>query len=80
VMLLDEPSLGLAPILVEAIFQVIREINASGTTVLLIEQNAGLALDTAARGYVLETGVITLAGEASALKGDPAVMQAYLGM
>ncbi|HEY6379677.1 MAG TPA: ABC transporter ATP-binding protein [Candidatus Dormibacteraeota bacterium] len=80
VMLLDEPSLGLAPILVDAIFQVIREINATGTTVLLIEQNAGLALDTAARAYVLETGVITLSGAASALKDDPAVMQAYLGM
>jgi branched-chain amino acid transport system ATP-binding protein len=80
VILLDEPSLGLAPILVETIFRVIQEINATGTTVLLIEQNAGLALDTAARAYVLETGVITLSGAASKLKNDPAVMQAYLGM
>jgi branched-chain amino acid transport system ATP-binding protein len=80
VLLLDEPSLGLSPILVETIFRVVREINATGTTVLLIEQNATLALDTAARAYVLETGVVTLSGVASALKDDPAVMQAYLGM
>ena len=79
-LLLDEPSLGLAPILVDTIFQTIREINAAGTTVLLIEQNAGLALDTAARAYVLETGSITLAGPASQLRDDPAVMAAYLGM
>ena len=80
VLLLDEPSLGLSPILVEAIFRVIKEVNESGTTVLLIEQNAALALDTAARAYVLETGSITLSGPASKLKNDPAVMQAYLGM
>jgi branched-chain amino acid transport system ATP-binding protein len=80
VLLLDEPSLGLAPILVDVIFGVIREINAAGTTVLLIEQNAGLALDTARRGYVLETGSISLEGPAAELKASPAVQQAYLGM
>jgi branched-chain amino acid transport system ATP-binding protein len=80
VLLLDEPSLGIAPILIDAIFEVIREINASGTTVLLIEQNASLALDTARRGYVLETGSISLSGPAADLKNDPAVQRAYLGM
>jgi branched-chain amino acid transport system ATP-binding protein len=80
VLLLDEPSLGLAPILVDAIFQVIREINAQGTTVLLIEQNARLALATAGRGYVLETGSIVMSGPASELAGSPEVQRAYLGM
>jgi branched-chain amino acid transport system ATP-binding protein len=80
VLLLDEPSLGLAPILVDAIFEVIREINSKGTTVLLIEQNALLALKTAARAYVLETGSVALSGQASELLKSPDVQRAYLGM
>ena len=80
VLLLDEPSLGLAPILVDAIFEVIREINAHGTTILLIEQNALLALDVARRAYVLETGSIALSGSAAELKESEAVQRAYLGM
>jgi branched-chain amino acid transport system ATP-binding protein len=80
VLLLDEPSLGLAPILVDAIFEVIREINAAGTTVLLIEQNARLALATARRGYVLETGSIAMQGPAQELADSPEVRRAYLGM
>ena len=80
VLLLDEPSLGLAPILVDAIFEVIREINKKGTTILLIEQNALLALKTAARGYVLETGEIALSGPAADLLTSPDVQRAYLGM
>ncbi|HEV7680137.1 MAG TPA: ABC transporter ATP-binding protein [Candidatus Dormibacteraeota bacterium] len=80
VLLLDEPSLGLAPILVEAIFEVIREINAQGTTVLLIEQNARLALATAGRAYVLETGSIAMEGPAAELASSPEVQRAYLGV
>ncbi|MDB5063727.1 MAG: transporter ATP-binding protein [Chloroflexi bacterium] len=80
VLLLDEPSLGLAPILVDAIFEVIREINATGTTILLIEQNALLALDVARRAYVLETGSIALSGSAAELRQSEAVQRAYLGM
>ena len=80
ILLLDEPSLGLSPILVDAIFEVIREINTAGTTILLIEQNALLALKTAARGYVLETGRIALSGPASDLLTSPDVQRAYLGM
>jgi branched-chain amino acid transport system ATP-binding protein len=80
VLLLDEPSLGLAPKLVESIFEVIREVNAEGTTVLLIEQNALLALKTAARGYVLETGSIATSGPASELLASPDIKKAYLGM
>ena len=80
VLLLDEPSLGLAPILVETIFSVIRDINASGTTVLLIEQNALLALHTAARGYVLETGSMVTSGPSQELLTSPDVQRAYLGM
>jgi branched-chain amino acid transport system ATP-binding protein len=80
VLLLDEPSLGLAPILVDAIFEVIREINAKGTTILLIEQNALLALRTAARGYVLETGSVALSGSAEELIASPDIQRAYLGM
>jgi branched-chain amino acid transport system ATP-binding protein len=79
-LLLDEPSLGLSPILVDAIFEVIREINAKGTTILLLEQNALLALKTASRGYVLETGRIALSGPARDLLGSPDVQRAYLGM
>ncbi len=80
VLLLDEPSLGLAPILVDAIFDVIREINAAGTTILLIEQNALLALNVARRAYVLETGSIALSGSAAELQQSEAVQRAYLGM
>lgn len=80
VLLLDEPSLGLAPIVVEAVFAVIREINQGGTTVLLIEQNALLALNTARRGYVLETGVVATEGPAADLLRSPEVQRAYLGM
>jgi branched-chain amino acid transport system ATP-binding protein len=80
VLLLDEPSLGLAPILVDAIFEVIREINAKGTTILLIEQNALLALKTAVRGYVLETGSVALSGPAEELIASPDIQRAYLGM
>jgi branched-chain amino acid transport system ATP-binding protein len=80
VLMLDEPSLGLAPILVDAIFEVIREINAKGTTILLIEQNALLALKTAVRGYVLETGSVALSGPAEELIASPDIQRAYLGM
>jgi branched-chain amino acid transport system ATP-binding protein len=80
VLLLDEPSLGLAPILIDAIFDVIREVNASGTTILLIEQNALLALNVARRAYVLETGSIALSGSSAELLESEAVQRAYLGM
>lgn len=78
-MLLDEPSMGLAPRLVREIFQTLREINASGTTILLVEQNARQALKLAHRGYVLETGRLTLAGTARELMDNPNVKAAYLG-
>jgi branched-chain amino acid transport system ATP-binding protein len=80
VLLLDEPSLGLAPIVVENLFAVIREINQGGTTVLLIEQNALLALNTARRGYVLEVGGVALEGPSAELLTSPDVQRAYLGM
>ena len=79
VLLLDEPSLGLAPFLVQEIFRIIREINEGGTTVLLVEQNAHMALAIAHRGYVLETGCVTLADTAAALLANPEVRRAYLG-
>jgi len=78
-LLLDEPSMGLAPILVEDIFRTIREINQEGTTVLLVEQNALMALSVANRGYVLETGKIALEGSATDLRQNPQVKAAYLG-
>jgi branched-chain amino acid transport system ATP-binding protein len=78
-MLLDEPSMGLAPVLVREIFQTLREINAGGTTILLVEQNARQALKLAHRGYVLETGRLTVAGTAEELMGNPSVKYAYLG-
>ncbi|MBI3431750.1 MAG: ABC transporter ATP-binding protein [Hydrogenophilales bacterium] len=78
-LLLDEPSMGLAPLMVQAVFDIIRRIAADGVAVLLIEQNAHLALKTCARGYVLENGVVTLSGPASDLAANPAVRQAYLG-
>ena len=78
-MLLDEPSMGLAPLLVKEIFSIIKEINASGTTILLVEQNAHMALSIAHQAYVLETGRITLAGTAKELSESEAVRKAYLG-
>ena len=78
-LLLDEPSLGLAPIIVREIFNIIDQLHASGTTILLVEQNAWLALQHADRGYVLEAGSITISGPARDLLDDPRVKQAYLG-
>ena len=78
-LLLDEPSMGLAPIFVERIFEIIVEINRQGTPVLLVEQNALMALEVANRGYVLETGTIALADEAGALRENEQVRKAYLG-
>jgi len=78
-LLLDEPSMGLAPILVEQIFTIIQTINGQGTTVLLIEQNASMALRIAKRGYILQTGEIVLSDDAAALAKNPAVREAYLG-
>ena len=78
-MLLDEPSMGLAPLLVQEIFQIVREINSTGTTILLVEQNARQALRLAHRGYVLETGVLTVSGSAEELMNHPNVKSAYLG-
>ncbi|ODV04011.1 MAG: ABC transporter ATP-binding protein [Thiobacillus sp. SCN 63-57] len=78
-LLLDEPSMGLAPLMVQAVFDIIRRIAAGGVAVLLIEQNAHLALKTCARGYVLENGSVTLSGPAAELSANPAVRQAYLG-
>jgi branched-chain amino acid transport system ATP-binding protein len=78
-LLLDEPSMGLAPLMVRAVFDIIHQIAAGGVAVLLIEQNAHLALKTCARGYVLETGAITLSGNAAELAANPAVRHAYLG-
>jgi branched-chain amino acid transport system ATP-binding protein len=78
-LLLDEPSMGLAPLMVRAVFNIIHQIAAGGVAVLLIEQNAHLALKTCARGYVLETGAITLSGDAAELAANPAVRHAYLG-
>ena len=78
-LLLDEPSMGLAPIMVEKIFEVIRLIAAEGVTMLLVEQNARLALEASHRAYVLESGLVTISGEASKLLGDPQVRSAYLG-
>jgi branched-chain amino acid transport system ATP-binding protein len=78
-LLLDEPSMGLAPVLVERIFQIIREINEQGTTILLVEQNANVALEIATRGYVLETGKIVNSAPAEKLREDPKVREAYLG-
>ncbi len=78
-LLLDEPSMGLAPILVEEIFSIIQEINSQGVSVLLVEQNALMALSIAHRGYVLETGRIVLSGTGQELMHNPQVMQAYLG-
>ncbi len=78
-LLLDEPSMGLAPILVEEIFHIIQSINAQGTSILLVEQNAAMALSIASRGYVLETGRVVLEGNAQGLLQNPQVQEAYLG-
>jgi branched-chain amino acid transport system ATP-binding protein len=80
IIILDEPSMGLAPILVEQIFEIIKEINKAGTTVLLVEQNAMMALAVANRGYIVQTGEITLEDEASKLTKNPKVREAYLGV
>ncbi len=78
-LLLDEPSMGIAPILVERIYETIAEINKQGTTILLVEQNANFALDVSKRAYVLETGVVTLSDQSAALRENPEVQKAYLG-
>jgi branched-chain amino acid transport system ATP-binding protein len=79
-LMLDEPSMGLAPIFVEKIFEIIQEINAQGTPILLVEQNALMALDVAQRGYVMETGTIALADDAKALRENEQVQKTYLGV
>jgi branched-chain amino acid transport system ATP-binding protein len=78
-LLLDEPSMGLSPIMVEKIFEVVRSVHAQGTTVLLVEQNARLALESASRAYVMESGQITMSGNARQMLDDPRVRAAYLG-
>jgi branched-chain amino acid transport system ATP-binding protein len=78
-LLLDEPSLGLAPVIVDKIYEIIREINQRGVTILLVEQNANYALDVSNRGYVLETGTVALSNDSESLRNDPEVMKAYLG-
>jgi branched-chain amino acid transport system ATP-binding protein len=78
-LLLDEPSMGLAPLLVDEIFRLVAEINRAGTTILLVEQNANMALSVANRAYVLETGRIVLSGSAEELRENPKVREAYLG-
>jgi branched-chain amino acid transport system ATP-binding protein len=79
VLLLDEPSMGLSPIMVDKIFEVIQEVSAQGVTILLVEQNASRALQIAHRGYVMESGLITLSGDAHEMLHDPKVREAYLG-
>ena len=78
-LLLDEPSMGIAPVLVERIYETIVEINRQGTTILLVEQNANSALEVSNRGYVLETGVVALSDDSEALRTNPDVQKAYLG-
>jgi branched-chain amino acid transport system ATP-binding protein len=78
-LLLDEPSMGLAPVLVERIYETVAEINKQGTTILLVEQNANFALDVSTRGYVLETGKVALTDRSEALRDNPEVQKAYLG-
>ena len=78
-LLLDEPSMGISPILTERIYDTIAEINRQGTTILLVEQNANFALGVSQRGYVLETGKVVLSNDSAALKEDPEVQKAYLG-
>jgi branched-chain amino acid transport system ATP-binding protein len=78
-LMLDEPSMGIAPILVARIYETIGEINKSGVAILLVEQNANYALDVSTRGYVLETGRVVLLGDSAKLRDDPEVQRAYLG-
>ena len=78
-MLLDEPSMGLSPLLMGNVFEALKEINREGTTILLVEQNARMALKFSSRGYVLESGLIVLEGESDALLNNPDVKKAYLG-
>jgi branched-chain amino acid transport system ATP-binding protein len=78
-LLLDEPSMGLSPIMVEKIFEVVRAISGEGMTVLLVEQNARLALQAANRGYVMDSGLVTMSGDAKQMLDDPKVRAAYLG-
>jgi branched-chain amino acid transport system ATP-binding protein len=78
-LLLDEPSMGLAPLMVEKIFEVVRQVSSDGVTILLVEQNARLALDVSNRGYVMESGLVTLSGDSASLLDNPQVRQAYLG-
>ena len=78
-LMLDEPSLGLAPVLVQRIYETIGEINRSGVAILLVEQNANYALEAASSGYVLETGRVVLANDSASLRNDPDVQKAYLG-
>jgi len=80
VLLMDEPSMGLAPVLVDSIFETIVDLNKAGTTILLVEQNARMALQVAHRGYVIETGTIALSGSAEQLRADESVQKAYLGI
>ena len=79
VLLLDEPSMGLSPIMVDKIFEVVNDIHGQGVTVLLVEQNASRALALANRGYVMESGVVTMSGQGNELLADPKVRAAYLG-
>ena len=78
-LLLDEPSMGLSPLMVEKVFEVVRNVSAQGTTILLVEQNARLALQAAHRAYVMESGLVTMSGDASTMLDDPRVRAAYLG-
>jgi branched-chain amino acid transport system ATP-binding protein len=78
-LLLDEPSMGLAPMMVDKIFEVVRQVSRDGVTILLVEQNARLALDVSNRGYVMESGLVTLSGDSASLLDNPQVRQAYLG-
>jgi branched-chain amino acid transport system ATP-binding protein len=78
-LMLDEPSMGLAPVIVDRIYEIIREINKQGTTILLVEQNANYALDVSQRGYVLETGMVAVSDSSDALRSNPEVQRAYLG-
>ncbi len=79
VLLMDEPSMGLSPIMVDKIFEVVKDIHSQGTTILLVEQNASRALQLASRGYVMDSGEVTMSGDARALLADPKVRAAYLG-
>jgi branched-chain amino acid transport system ATP-binding protein len=79
VLLMDEPSMGLSPIMVDKIFEVVRDVHKQGVTILLVEQNASRALEIADRGYVMESGVISMSGDAKQMLDDPKVRAAYLG-